>query len=544
MVIQQQDITQIMSATITWMSDVLNPNRDDIFRNSLKTIVNDIGGICDSGAGGDPCPDLPTEGKPQPEKHGNPDANTWKTTKMVGSKYKGQYKVVDDKNINIAVEFKKQANAQQYIDHFKCEQNKPPTPKVTKAIIKPVPEQIPTSGTFTLDGSSSVAAEGTTILTYAWGQTKGELVILPTPVSPTVGITSPSTEQQLEFTLTVTDTLGGSDMTSVSINVSNAVIVTPTPTPLPGGPVDEEGIQKIYQDDPSKATQKFIMIKDGLNSNRILGKGARTKQPDGSWKITPDSGTNPASARIYIQTTNSAGYDIATQIKLGKDWKNMLTFADPDGQKRGGWMVDNFDWRDTELSFYWKIPVLKTDDEMTCYLGGRHPSDDVWPDNCVSSCYKLQIQTKDLSSRAAIEWDHIGGSTNYAWNDTLKDLFSLSNELGGKIDGKLIGMKWIRYNNVVNGVLKSVTMEMYLDLASKDLPKPDLTKQNWRLFTSVTHDGTNWPSKPSDNTRESKCNAVGVTMPAWGAPTVAIRFDESDWIIYALSVRPIITQKL
>ena len=308
------------------------------------------------------------------------------------------------------------------------------------------------------------------------------------------------------------------------------------------GAVDLEGIQMIYEDDVTKSAQQFYLKREGPNHKRVDGKGVRKLNADGTVSIAPDPGTSPASARLYIFTTTS-DKSIESQMKLGKDWKNMLTLPDPDGQKRGGWMVTDQDYRDTELSYYYRIPKIIVDDEMTNYIGGHHPSDDTWPENCVSSCYKLQLQTKDCSSRSAIEWDHLGGSTNYAWNDQLKEEFNLSQALGGTMANKLIGQKFVRYNKIENGELKAACMEMYIDLASMNLPKPDLTKQDWKLFVHVEHDGTNWPTKPKTFERETECNAKGVTIPGWGSDSCSIRYDESPWIIYNLSVRPIIVKK-
>ena len=541
MVIQQQDITQIMSATITWMSDVLNPNRDAIFRDALKTIVNDIGGICDSGGtGGGPCPDLPTEGKPQPEKHGNPDANTWKTTKMVGRKYRGQYKVVDDKNVNIAVEFKKQDTAQQYIDHFKCEQNKPPTPKMTKAIIKPVPEQIPTSGTFTLDGSDSIAAEGTTILTYAWGQTKGEIVVLPTPVSPTVGITSPSTEQQLEFTLTVTDTMGGSDMTSITVNVSNAIIITPTPTPTPTpqptGGKDIEGIQMLYPDDtdPIKASQAWYLSKSGPNDARVSGKGVRKIISGNIVEITPDTGTHPASARVYIRTTNPKALDTNEQLILGKDWTQMAIKK---------YMIGPEDFRNCEVSAYYKITKSSASDEMTYYwMGGAHPSDDLWPLQCVACCNKAQVKM-DMSPRAAKEYHHYASPDGYAWSPK-SALFDLKSALGGTMVNKMIGQKLVIYViDNPDGTPKEVHMELYIDTQSKDLAKPNYDIQKWQLFCEWIDNGSNWPD-PKNDGYIANCKAKKGQMISWGGPYIAMRLDDNIWQLHSLSIRPIKLPKL
>jgi len=61
----------------------------------------------------------------QPEKNGNKDPDTWKVVPL--EKDPSRYKVVDNQDINIAVEFNTTAGAQQYIDHFKWLKNNPTT---------------------------------------------------------------------------------------------------------------------------------------------------------------------------------------------------------------------------------------------------------------------------------------------------------------------------------------------------------------------------------------------------------------------------------
>jgi hypothetical protein len=68
---------------------------------------------------------LPNDGRPQPEKNANKDAKTWKTAQMTDDP--ALWKVVDDKNINVADQFHSQANAQQYIDYYKSTYQKSDT---------------------------------------------------------------------------------------------------------------------------------------------------------------------------------------------------------------------------------------------------------------------------------------------------------------------------------------------------------------------------------------------------------------------------------
>jgi hypothetical protein len=63
---------------------------------------------------------LPDDGRTQ-DKGANKDATTWKPVKM--KEDPNSWKVVDDKNINVADQFHSEANAQQYIDFHKSHPN-------------------------------------------------------------------------------------------------------------------------------------------------------------------------------------------------------------------------------------------------------------------------------------------------------------------------------------------------------------------------------------------------------------------------------------
>jgi hypothetical protein len=72
------------------------------------------------------CPDLPDDGRPQPEKGADPDPDRWSVVPMQDDP--SLFKIVDDANINVADLFHSQLTAQQYIDHFKCIPPIPPPP--------------------------------------------------------------------------------------------------------------------------------------------------------------------------------------------------------------------------------------------------------------------------------------------------------------------------------------------------------------------------------------------------------------------------------
>lgn len=398
----------------------------------------------------------PTEGVEQLK--GNKDPSTWRIVHMKDNPQ--LFKVVDDKGLNIAVEFTTQAIAQQYIDWAK-----------SQVVVTPPPPPTQT------------CPEG-----QIWDAAQGKCVDKPV-----------------------------------------------TPPPPAGGSKDLEGIQMLYQDDPRQLmqAQQFFLGRDGPNHERVSGKGAR-KITNGVVQITPDPGTSPASARIYIRTTNPKATDVNTQLILGKDWQKM---------KEAKYMVGPEDFRNCELSAYYKITKSSASDEMTFYwMGGAHPSDDQWPLQCVSCCNKAQIKM-DMTPRAAKEYHHYKSPAGYAWNPK-PALFDLKSALGGTMVGKMIGQKLVMYvDEDASGNPTKVHMELYVDTESKDLPKPDYTKQNWRLFCEWIDDGTNWP-QPSNSEHIQNCNATKGQLISWGGPYVALRLDDNIWELHSLSVRPIIPTKL
>jgi hypothetical protein len=402
----------------------------------------------------------PSEGIEQPEKGGNKDPNTWKIVHMKDNP--ALFKVVDNKGINICVEFTTAEIAQQYIDWAKWEYTHPINPP-------PPPPPCPSG--------------------QHWDAAQGKCV-------------------------------------------DDSVSPPPPPPPIEGDR-DLEGIQKLYPDDPTQQAQTFYLAREGPNHERVSGKGAR-QITNGITQITPDKGTNPPTARIYIRTTNPKAMDVNTQLESAKDWQKMAA------QK---YMVGPEDYRNAEVSAYYKITKSSGEDEFTFYwMGGAHPSDDTWPLQCVSCCNKAQVKM-DMTPRAAKEYHHYQSPAGYAWNPK-PALFDLKSALGGSMVGKMIGQKLVMYvDEDANGKPTKVHMELYVDTESKDLPKPDYSKQRWRLFCEWIDDGTNWPD-PKNSEYIQQCKGTKGQLISWGGPYIALRLDNNIWELHSLSVRPIIPTKL
>jgi hypothetical protein len=97
-------------------------------------------------------PPKPTEGRPQPEKGADQDANKWKVVQM--QKQPELWKVVDAAGINVADQFSKEANADVYVKWYqwKQKQTTPPViePPTTEPPTTPPVEQPTTTGSIQL----------------------------------------------------------------------------------------------------------------------------------------------------------------------------------------------------------------------------------------------------------------------------------------------------------------------------------------------------------------------------------------------------------
>lgn len=122
------------------------------------------------------CPDLPDDGRPQPQKNANKDPNTWKVVPMRDDP--SLFKIVDDKDVNVADQFHSQATADQYIGHFKCGTSEPtPDPDPGGGGGGPGPDPIPGPGPYPSTGKElGHTIRGPTTRHYASGKPDDETI--------------------------------------------------------------------------------------------------------------------------------------------------------------------------------------------------------------------------------------------------------------------------------------------------------------------------------------------------------------------------------
>ncbi len=103
---------------------------------------------------------------------------------------------------------------------------------VTAAVIAPI-ASVPVGTTVQLDGSLSTAVSGSSLRSYQWAQVSGAAVAIQNANTAVASITLPATAGSFTFSLTVTDSVGRSaqsTVTVVSTGGSSSTVVSSTTT--------------------------------------------------------------------------------------------------------------------------------------------------------------------------------------------------------------------------------------------------------------------------------------------------------------------------
>lgn len=264
-----------------------------------------------------PGPVLPPDGRPQPEKGANTDPNTWKVVPMTSDPTK--FKIVDDKNINVADQFNSQATAQQYIDFYKANPN--PTP------VTPPPEPDPCPPGQHRDASGNCVPDDG-----------------PPPPTPTGQF--PYKAKVGGYKQTKIDTQQGDcEGDGKRYNIANKkdcinyhaywymtltkeVTSSCTDKPWWSPKVGSHG----SSGEPSFLSEASIFWKGGF-------KGARMEGPHGTYKSYPDSAVKAMKDVPKMPVGKQVGIYVATF--LTKDGKNYVTqyFYDFVNGGKGPWVL-------------------------------------------------------------------------------------------------------------------------------------------------------------------------------------------------------------
>ena len=151
----------------------------------------------------------------------------------------------------------------------------------------------------TLDGSGSSDPDGT-IESYLWSQISGTSVALETPNEVITTLTSPSEENILVFSLSITDELGGTDRDTISVlvqNTTNAIGANLLPEelrlignfPNPFNPKTEIVFETLKQTEVGLSIYNIYgqsvwktnlgLLEKGLHSVPWAGENAQNKTP-------------------------------------------------------------------------------------------------------------------------------------------------------------------------------------------------------------------------------------------------------------------------
>lgn len=299
--------------------------------------------------------------------------------------------------------------------------------------------------------------------------------------------------------------LVSSDLDDV-LEVKNLNIKEIDGEPEPGR--DEFGIEKIYPD--KVAGGEYWAISDGFeNQNRIKISGEVNKTGS-TWIGTPNS-KNTFRVAVYVKE----GIDDDVTLQRGADHALLA---------REGYMQETHDWKNVEITGYFRISdVENSGEEITLYSRtGNHRSGST-AEKCQGTAYKIGIEFNGDPDLAK-EMHHPGGYV---------DPPSLDQHLTvGSIEDRWIGVKSIMYN-VYNsdGTVNHVKMEMYVDTTPEDKNDP------WTLFYEAVDSG-NWDGEQFvvDNCKAQSARE----MITWGGPASTFRIDDAGTVEFKeLSVREI-----
>jgi hypothetical protein len=330
--------------------------------------------------------------------------------------------------------------------------------------------------------------------------------------------TTSSKRQQQQQTPTIPQTVPGRSPTSTTTpqTVTGIPTIGTSPTPVVStGPKDVFKITKIYDDG---AGSNWTM-----NMNNPMGDGRSnnpeasgnlpkfSKNSDGSWKVTGNTkGVN--EIRWAIAQTN--GFK-----------ENTLSTCTPTVKARG-YMQDASDWKDIEMSAYYKINKLTSSTQNGeahiehVMRGQRSTNEKGDYGGCDKACANnYHGNAYPRTGRQKYEKDFY--HKNYtAHDDPHNDKATSPWPIG----------QWIGYKTICMNTTNGVHLETWTDIAGNG---------SWQKTLSYDDTGT-WQGGGNI----SLCKGSGRPPISWGGPLCAFRSDNiSDYDIKWASIRSINSSK-
>lgn len=268
---------------------------------------------------------------------------------------------------------------------------------------------------------------------------------------------------------------------------------TPLPNPSePGTVFDNFGVRKIYPTESGGDEWYQNTVNFASNTRLVNFTNSVTRNADGSWKCR--------DTNVLIQVAQINGYNESTTFTAAQNHSTL---------RNRGVMQDERDWRNVEMTIYFRINATPSDSSFDLYArGGRHVDPQPW---CEGSALHGTLRS-DGSTRLTKEQWHL--------STVFRNQNNLVNE---SIIGRWIGMKYVVYNRNLNGVLVT-KQEIYVDL----------NNDNTWVKLDETSDAGGW------GTQGASCQGAVDQIISWGGPIAAFSWNTfTDVDFQKMSVREI-----
>jgi Spherulation-specific family 4 len=285
------------------------------------------------------------------------------------------------------------------------------------------------------------------------------------------------------------------------IDPNRPVAAIPGSTPGGGGDgggtgtatIDQFGVKKIY---PTKANsyEWYITMSNPTIDTTKFNPGAElTQNGDGSWKAI--------SSNVRMNVYQKNGYNPTLTA----------TNANNHAQcHQNGWMQNSDDWRNVEMTAYFKLVHTPSPDDFEFYVrGGRHLEPQP---SCEGSALRGHVGSDGTTLMAKEQW-HVAFAPNEG----------RGNGTGSTIVGKWTGIKFMALNKTIDGVLVT-NQQLWID---KD------ANNTWTKYDEKT-DAGGWGNQGQ------QCNGAFDQLISWGGPICSFSWNSFTNVdLKWLSVREI-----